>query len=186
MLPCVAARAMVGGEGGRSKISTARIATACAAVITAGVIGACSSEGSQGGTASTPASPPASAGQTPGNRDGSLEFTIDRVERDWVDPDHTRAPKGTWVLIPVTARNVGDAAQTFAADDQRLKEPEGQALSPDTNTMDVEFPGHNAVTIEPGNQSLVYLLFDVPFGLLPNKIELHESAGSPGVTLDLP
>jgi hypothetical protein len=52
--------------------------------------------------------------------------------------------------------------------------------------MDAEFPGHKAVTIEPGNQSLVYLLFDVPFGLLANKIELHESAESPGVTLDLP
>jgi hypothetical protein len=26
----------------------------------------------------------------------------------------------------------------------------------------------------------------VPFGVLPNKIELHESAQSPGETLDLP
>jgi len=90
------------------------------------------------------------------------------------------------VRIPLTVRNDGDSAQTFAADDQKLKEPGGQTLSPDTDTMNAEFPGHTSVVIQPGSQSLVYLLFDVPFGLIANKIELHESAQSPGVTLDLP
>jgi hypothetical protein len=52
--------------------------------------------------------------------------------------------------------------------------------------MNAEFPGHTSVVIQPGSQSLVYLLFDVPFGLLPNEIDLHESAQSPGVTLALP
>jgi hypothetical protein len=135
------------------------------AVVVAGLVGACSS-------------------QAP--RAGHLEFTLDRVQRDWVDPEHTRAPKGTWVLTPVTVKNVGDGPATFRAEDQKLKEPGGQTLSPDTDTMDVEFPGHSSVTVEPGSQSLVYLLFDVPFGVLPNKIELHESAQSPGETLDLP
>jgi hypothetical protein len=184
------------GNGGEGKIFTAHnflgpsmpptLAALGAAIVIAGFVGACSSEGTQGGTGQTPASPSASAESTPGSEDGNLAFTLDRVERDWVDPDHTRAPQGTWVLIPVTAKNVGDSAQTFRAEDQKLKEPGGQALSPDTNTMDVEFPGHNAVTIEPGSQSLVYLLFDVPFGVLPDEIELHESAQSPGATLDLP
>jgi Domain of unknown function (DUF4352) len=174
----------VGATGGESKIFTARsrlrrstpptFATLGAAIVIAGVIG------------QTPASPSASAESTPGSEDGNLAFTLDRVERDWVDPDHTRAPQGTWVLIPIIAKNVGDTAQTFRAEDQKLKEPGGQALSPDMNTMDVEFPGHNVVMIEPGSQSLVYLLFDVPFGVLPNKIELHESSQSPGATLDLP
>ena len=157
-----------------------------AAIVVAGVIGACSSEGSREDAGQTPASPSAPAESTAGSQDGNLAFTLDRVERDWVDPDHTRAPQGTWVLIPVTAKNVGESAQTFRAEDQKLKEPGGQAISPDTATMDVEFPGHNAVAIEPGNQSLVYLLFDVPFGVIANQIELHESAQSPGVMLDLP
>jgi hypothetical protein len=135
------------------------------AVVVAGLLGACSSHEP---------------------KKGHLVFTLDRVQRDWVDPDHTRAPQGTWVLIPVTAKNDGDGAQTFRAEDQKLKEPGGQTLSPDINAMDEEFPGHSSVTIEPGSQSLVYLLFDVPFGVLPNKIELHESAQSPGETLDLP
>ena len=56
-------------------------------------------------------------------------FTLDRVERDWVDPDHSRAPKGTWVRIPVTVRNAGDTAQTFAASDQKLTEPGGNAYT---------------------------------------------------------
>jgi uncharacterized protein DUF4352 len=158
----------------------------CVAVVAAWVIVACGSGGTEGGAGQTQASQPASADAAPGTKDGNLVFTIDRVERDWVDPDHSRAPQGTWVRIPVTVRNVGDTAETFAADDQKLKEPGGQVLSPDTDTMNAEFPGHTSVVIQPGSQSLVYLLFDVPFGLIANKIELHESAQSPGVTFDLP
>ena len=83
------------------------------------------------------------------------------------------------MLIPVTARNVGESAQTFRAEDQKLKEPGGQAISPDTATMDVEFPGNNAVAIEPGNQSQVYLLFDVPFGVIANTIEFMNPRSRP-------
>ena len=174
------------GSGGESNIFRARIATVCAAVLTAAGIAACNSGGTEEGTAQTPASPSASAEPSSGTKDGNLVFTLDRVERDWVDPDHSRAPQGTWVRIPLTVRNEGDTARTFAADDQKLKEPGGQTLSPDTETMNAEFPGHTSVVIQPGSQSLVYLLFDVPFGLIANKIELHESAQSLGVTLDLP
>jgi Domain of unknown function (DUF4352) len=174
------------GSGGESNIFRARIATVCAAVLAAAGIAACSSGGTEEGTAQTPASPPASAEPSSETKDGNLVFTLDRVERDWVDPDHSRAPRGTWVRIPLTVRNEGDTAQTFAADDQKLKEPGGQALSPDTDAMNAEFPGHTSVVIQPGSQSLVYLLFDVPFGHMADKIELHESAQSPGVTLDLP
>src|SRR5215218_5256093 len=174
------------GSGGESNIFRARIATVCLAVVTAAGIAACNSGGREEGTAQTPASAPASAEPSSGTKDGNLVFTLDRVERDWVDPDHSRAPAGTWVRIPLTVRNDGDIAQTFAADNQKLKEPGGQTLSPDTETMNAEFPGHTSVVIQPGSQSLVYLLFDVPFGLIANKIELHESAKSPGVTLDLP
>ena len=174
------------GQRRETTIFKARIATVCVAVATAAVIAACGSGGTEDGTAQTPASPSASAEPSSGTKDGNLVFTLDRVERDWVDPDHSRAPAGTWVRIPLTVRNDGDIAQTFAADNQKLKEPGGQTMSPDTDTMNAEFPGHTSVVIQPGSQSLVYLLFDVPFGLMADKIELHESAESPGVTLDLP
>lgn len=174
------------GNGGESNIFATRIATVCAALVTAAAIAACGSGGTDEGTAQSPAPPSASADPASGTKDGNLEFTIDRVERDWVDPDHSRAPQGTWVRIPVTVKNAGDSAQTFAAADQKLTDPGGQTLSPDTETMNAKFPGHTSVVIQPGSQSLVYLLFDVPFGVMANKIELHESAQSPGVTLDLP
>jgi hypothetical protein len=164
----------------------ARIATVCGVVATAAVIAACGSGGTEENSGQTPASPQSSAESANGTQDGDLVFTLGRVERDWVDPDHSRAPQGTWVRIPVTVRNTGDAPHTFAADDQKLKEPGGEALSADTDTMNAEFPGHTSVVIQAGSQSLVYLLFDVPFGLLPNEIDLHESAQSPGVTLALP
>ncbi len=173
------------GSGGESTIFKARIATVWVAVVSSALIAACGSGGSDGDTA-TSASPPAAVESAPGTTDGNFVFTLDRVERDWVDPDHSRAPQGTWVRIPVTVRNAGDTAQTFAASDQKLMEPGGQTLSPDTDAMNAEFPGHTSVVIQPGSQSLVYLLFDVPFGVVANKIELHESAQSPGVTLDLP
>lgn len=173
------------GSGGESTIFKARIATVCVAVVSSALIAACDSGGSDTGT-QTPASPPGAAEPSPGTTDGDLVFTLDHVERDWVDPEHSRAPQGTWVRIPVTVRNAGDTAQTFAASDQKLTEPGGQTITPDTDTMNAEFPGHSSVVIQPGSQSLVYLLFDVPFGVVANKIELHESAQSPGVTLDLP
>ncbi|HKV17439.1 MAG TPA: DUF4352 domain-containing protein [Mycobacterium sp.] len=152
------------------------------AVVVAAAVAACGSKGDD--TAQTSAS--ASVESAPGTQDGRLAFTVDQVERDWVDPDHSRAPQGTWVRIPVTVRNTGDSPQTFSAEDQKLVDPGGQTVAPDTDSMNAEFPGHTSVVIQPASQSLVYLLFDVPFGLLPNRIELHESAQSPGVTLDLP
>ena len=122
MLACVASRRTV-GQRRESSIFKARIATVCGAAATAAVIAACGSGGTEENSSQPPASPQSSAESANGTQDGDLVFTLDRVERDWVDPNHTRAPQGTWVLIPVTAKNVGDGAQTFRAEDQKLKEP---------------------------------------------------------------
>jgi hypothetical protein len=49
----------------------------------------------------------------------------------------------------------------------------------------VEFNRRPEVAINPGNQTEVFAVFDVPPDTKPTQIVLHDSAYSPGVTVDL-
>jgi hypothetical protein len=69
----------------------------------------------------------------------------------------------------------------------RTPEAEGRCETPvlDDTAGGLEFNRRPEVAINPGNQTEVFAVFDVPPDTKPTQIVLHDSAYSPGVTVDL-
>ena len=87
------------------------------------------------------------------------------------------------LLETMTVRNHCQESQTYVGSNQKLKDAARRQFS--TTQMAVEFNRRPEVAINPGNQTEVFAVFDVPPDTKPTQIVLHDSAYSPGVTVDL-
>jgi hypothetical protein len=95
--------------------------------------------------------------------------------------------QGEFCQVGITIENVGDEAQTMFADSQKAFDTEGREFSPDTGAMIYLKDGADTwlKEINPGNTLKGSLLFDVAAGTTLEKLELHDSAFSGGVTVSL-
>ena len=95
--------------------------------------------------------------------------------------------QGEFCQVALTIENVGDEAQTMFADSQKAFDTEGREFSPDTGAMIYLKDGADTwlKEINPGNTLKGSLLFDVAAGTTLEKLELHDSAFSSGVTVSL-
>jgi hypothetical protein len=95
--------------------------------------------------------------------------------------------QGEFCKVGITIENVGDEAQTMFADSQKAFDTEGREFSPDTSAMIYLKDGADTwlKEINPGNTLKGSLLFDVSAGTTLEKLELHDSAFSGGVTVSL-
>lgn len=124
-------------------------------------------------------------------RDGKFEFVIDAVECG-LDEIVTSAefnlsetPQGEFCVMDLTVSNIGDEAQSFSYDDQKVFNAEGLTFSPDTSTISLENNDAVFEQINPGNKIQVQVVYDVPVGETPTKAELHDSFLSDGVEVQL-
>ena len=120
-------------------------------------------------------------------RDGKFEFSITGVEqpgRKYSSGSFTDEAVGTWFVVHLTVKNIGDVPKTFSSDDQdliwgsRRYPAEGFTWSADDH-----------IELNPGLKIETTILFDVPddfpeegFGTL---LELHDSFLSGGVKVQL-
>ncbi|ANW64062.1 hypothetical protein BCA37_11055 [Mycobacterium sp. djl-10] len=133
-----------------------------------------------------PEAPPAGMNQEV--RDGKFAFVVTEMGTSPVagDPSNQfmrEEAQGVFVLVQMTVTNVGDRAQTFFADNQKLI-IDGREYSP--NTMAAVWNDSNMIEINPGNTIQALVAFDVPNppgGPRINALELHDSAFSGGVTV---
>jgi Domain of unknown function (DUF4352) len=172
-----------------------REATAVVSLTVAALVGACSPQPSApaktvtetvtvGAPTSTPPAPTAGIGQDA--RDGNFVFTVTAVRPLAGD----MAGKGVAVLL--TVKNVGTGSQTYVAADQRLVDSEGRQFFVDADAM-VSAPMSESsrklavlsADINPGDQVDVAAIFATPGGAKPTLMVLHESADSPGATVNL-
>jgi hypothetical protein len=122
-------------------------------------------------------------------RDGKFQFTVTDVEagKKKVGNEYlnTKA-QGQFYLVDITVKNIGDEAQIFFADNQTLFNADGQEYSADS-TASIYLDESNSFMeeINPGNTVKGTVVFDIPKGMDPSKIELHDSMLSGGVTVDL-
>jgi Domain of unknown function (DUF4352) len=179
-------------------------ATLVVSLTVAVFVGACSSQSRAPSTTvtetitiATPASPPSSAPPETTNaapavgigqeaRDGNFVFTVTDVRP--LAGDMTG--KGVGVLF--TVKNVGDTSQTYFATDQKLMDSEGRQFSVDTEAMVSGAMNESSkklavlwTVINPDIQVDVATIFAMPEGAEPTLMVLHESAHSPGVTVNL-
>lgn len=179
-----------------------KILTVLGALIVIGVVvnlaGGGGESGSGGGVDNTTsqaapnAEAPAEGGQTPGIgaavRDGKFEFVVQNVERGVTsvgDQFTSQTPQGEYVLVTVNVANIGNEQQLFDTTSQKLLDAQGREYSTDTVATVTEDPNLGFSQINPGNSLVATLVFDIPTGVSPSEIELHDSLFSGGVTVAL-
>lgn len=94
--------------------------------------------------------------------------------------------QGQFCIVDVTVSNVGDVPQSFFGDNAKLLNAQGQEFGADSEAaMYLEDSSSLYEEINPGNVLNSKVFFDVPAGMVPTAIELHDSAFSGGVTVSL-
>jgi len=138
----------------------------------------------------TAARPPATKAATLGTpiRDGKFEFTVKRIrcgiQRIGSTYFNKRA-QGQFCLVTTHVSNIGDEAQTLDASNQYLFDRAGRRYETSDANAFLEGSKTFLEEINPGNAVDGTLVFDVPKGFAPSKIELHDSAFSGGVHVAL-
>ena len=123
-------------------------------------------------------------------RDGKFEFTVTSVQCGLAsvgtDP-LTKTAQGQYCKVSVTVKNIGDQAQMFSASNQHAYNAAGQKYDADGAAGAYLGEQSHAFleNINPGNSVNGVILFDVPADAQIVKLELHDSAFSGGVTVNL-
>jgi hypothetical protein len=92
-----------------------------------------------------------------------------------------------YVLVHVTVTNVGTESALFTSANQTLLDTQGREFDADAGAALMNVPDSESflTDITPGNSVEGVLVFDVPEGLSPAAIELHESMFSSGALVSL-
>ena len=141
--------------------------------------------------AEAPAEAPEDAGFGLGQPapDGDFSFVVSGVDCSLTEIGNeyfgTQA-QGQFCVVDVAVTNIGDTAGSFFGDNSKLLNAEGQEFSADTEAaIYLENSDSLFEEINPGNTLNSKVVFDVPAGTTPTAIELHDSALSGGVTVNL-
>ena len=126
-------------------------------------------------------------------RDGKFEFTVKSVkcgEKTVGDQYFNRKAQGQFCRVNVSVKNIGDESQTLDSSSQYAYSSEGKKYSSDDEAALYATADNNATgawynEINPGNTVKGDIFFDVPTGVKLTKIELHDSAFSNGIEVDL-
>lgn len=140
------------------------------------------------GSGSGTSTAPAAAGLNTAVRDGKFEFTVTGVKcgvaKVGKDPMSKKA-QGEYCQVSVKVKNIGNEAQMFSGDSQKAFNAAGQTYTDDSAAELYANPETWTANINPGNQVSGVVIFDVPKGTKLTKVELHDSAFSGGVTVNL-
>ena len=123
-------------------------------------------------------------------QDGSFAFTVTDVDTGVQSLGESflrTEAQGAFVLVRVTVTNVGDESAMFSGSSQKLSDGQGRTFDADTGTALMNVPDSESFlnTINPGNTVYGVLVFDLPEGLAPAAVELHESSFSDGAVVSL-
>ncbi len=144
--------------------------------------------------AKPPAAKPSKAAPKPASgigkpyRDGKFQFTVTKVKpgvREVGDDILGKKAQGQYVVISLTVENIGDKPQSLMGDAQKLYDDQGREFSADTEAGIYADAKSFIEEINPGNTVRGVLLFDLPKGAKPARLELHDSIFSGGVEVAL-
>jgi len=149
-------------------------------------------KGTTAPAASAPvASAPAGAASGVGTsvRDGKFEFTVQKNQSGVASlgtTDFGVKPQGSFSVVTLKVANIGDQPQTFS--DMNIKgfDKAGRQFSTSSSAA-IYLPDNNVflAEINPGNSVTGKIVFDVPKGSTLASVELHDSAFSDGVSVEL-
>jgi len=123
--------------------------------------------------------------------DGKFEFTVSSVQCGQASVGSnqylTKTAQGQYCLLNVSVKNIGDQAQSLLSSNQFLLNASGQKYSADDTATLYNAPNGTSWynDINPGNSVTGAIVFDVPKDQTPTTAELHDSAFSNGVKVNL-
>jgi hypothetical protein len=124
--------------------------------------------------------------------DGKFQFTVTSIQcgkPSVSSPDGyiTKTAQGQYCLVGITANNIGDQSQTLDSSSQYLYDSSNKKYSSDSEASIDISPTDNTFfnPINPGNTVSGTVVFDIPKGVTPTTAELHDSAFSGGVKVNL-
>jgi len=124
-------------------------------------------------------------------RDGKFEFTVTSIDcgKNSVGTNQylTKQAQGQFCLLNLTVKNIGSESQTFSDSGQVLFDSNGNKYSSDSGASLYANPSGSTFLnqINPGNSVTGAVVFDIPKGVTPTQAELHDSAFSGGVKVNL-
>jgi hypothetical protein len=137
----------------------------------------------------TGSAPPPMPGIGQEARDGKFAFTVTGVATSKTagNPcnqfEQTTA-QGVYVIVSMTGQNIGNRSRPFFATNQTLKDTTGRQFPADSSA-DMWINQGIQTDINLGNQVNAKAAFDVPTGMQPSAIELHDSMFSGGASVRL-
>jgi hypothetical protein len=135
------------------------------------------------------AAEPANPGIGQPAADGKFSFVVSGVDcsvTELGDQYFGTKAQGQFCIVSVAVTNIGDKAQSFFGDNASLLNASGQEFSADSEAaIYLEDSSSLYEEVNPGNTLNSKVVFDVPAGTTPTAIELHDSAFSGGVTVNL-
>lgn len=121
--------------------------------------------------------------------DGDFSFVVNGVDCSLTEIGtqyFSTTAQGQFCVVDLTITNIGDEAQSFFGDNAKLFNAQGQKFSADGEAaIYLQDSSSLYEEINPGNTLTSKMVFDVPAGTAPTAIELHDSAFSGGVKVNL-
>jgi hypothetical protein len=121
-------------------------------------------------------------------RDGNLEFVVTGIRCGVPEVGSgliTRTAKGQYCLADVRVRNVKDSSRILFESYEKLVDSAGGKHSADLSMRVIYRDQTLWAKIEPGQQVRGTMVFDIPRGSRAERLELHDSPASGGVTVRL-
>jgi len=177
-----------------------KILTTIGVLIVLAIIGSASSgnKGTQtastsGSNSSQPKNQATTAKLNEVANDGKFAFTVTSVEcgKTSVGTNQylQKQAQGQFCLLNVSIKNIGDQAQSLFSGNQYLYDAQNHKYSADDQATLYAGPSGSTNTwyndINPGNAVSGTIVFDVPKDVTPATAELHDSAFSHGVKVNL-
>lgn len=108
-------------------------------------------------------------------KSGDLQFTVTKVDRGQkqVGEDFmAQKAQGSYTLVHVTVRNVGNDSETLIDSDQKIKDADNKTYSPDSGA-ELAMDNNDVwlAEINPGNAVDGVLVYDMPVGVQATAID---------------
>uniref|UniRef100_A0AAU8GPC5 DUF4352 domain-containing protein n=1 Tax=Mycobacterium phage Stink TaxID=3136630 RepID=A0AAU8GPC5_9VIRU len=137
---------------------------------------------------SAPSSEPAATELATTARDGKFEFEVLDINTAPSVTDAsgylTETAQGTYVIVTMSVRNIGDRQQSYFGNNQKLVDVTGRQYGTDTTATVYANPSNSVLgEINPGNSIEAKAVFDVPAGTRLSALEVHDSMLSGGAKL---
>ncbi len=130
----------------------------------------------------------AAAGIGTAVRDGDFEFTVTAVDAGVADIGTVpivAAARGQFIIIHLTVKNTGAAERTFDPGSQTMIDQRGEMWPSDVTAGRAVEPNNFVSGVTPGSSITGVVVFDLARDAVPTQTQLHESAFSRGVTVQL-